>query len=62
MSDRIDTEFQISYKAKNSSGKVTLEIDETIKVYDQSPESASAHLVSAISGLAGPAKNQAGAV
>jgi hypothetical protein len=58
--DRIKSEFTVGYKAINAAGLVALEINTTIKVADQSPESASAHLAAAVAGLMAPATKQAG--
>lgn len=61
MEDRIKTEFKVGYKAINAAGVETIAIDANVRISDQSPESASAHLVSVVSGLLGPAQKQAGA-
>jgi hypothetical protein len=58
MEDRIKSEFSLGYKAINSSGEVTLEINATVKVADQSPESASTHLVGVVMGILSPAQAQ----
>lgn len=58
MEDRIVTKFNLGYKAINSKGKTTIEISSVVKIYDQSPESASAHLISTVTGLLGPAQKQ----
>lgn len=61
MEDRIRTEITISYKATNSRKMTTLEIKPTtIVVDDQSPEAASAHLLSIVKGIAVPAQMQIG--
>jgi hypothetical protein len=59
--DRIVTEIGFSYKATNSVGVDTIELKPTtLIIRDQSPESASGHLVAIMGGLLGPAKSQVG--
>ena len=59
--DRIKSEVVVSYKAWNSRGKITLEIKPVVLIVDdQSPESASAHLLSIIGGIVAPAQAQVG--
>ena len=59
--ERIKSEFTLGYKATNAAGLVTLEINATVKVADQSPESASKHLLAVVEGIAAPAQVQVGA-
>jgi hypothetical protein len=57
--DRIVSEFTFAYKAKNTAGVTTIELSPTtLVVRDQSPESASTHLISVVQGILTPAVNQ----
>jgi len=57
--NRIKAVISFGYKAINSNGDVTLELSPTtLTVSDQSPESASGHLVAIMNGLMAPAHAQ----
>ena len=58
--DRITTKLWFAgYEARNSNGELALEISPfSITVADQSPASASAHLIAVVEGLLGPAQKQ----
>jgi len=58
--DRIRSEIVIGYKAINSKGETTIEIEpKKIIISDQSPASASAHLAAIVMGVLAPAQAQA---
>ena len=57
--DRITSSINIGYSATNGAGVETLAIELKMKVADQSPQSASKHLLAIVSGVAAPAQAQA---
>ena len=57
--DRIKSVITLGYKTINAKGEETIMIKpfETV-ISDQSPEAASAHLISIVQGILGPAQAQ----
>lgn len=59
---RINSKYTLSFEMTNDEGLKTIELQSaTLIIRDQSPEAASAHLVSIVNGILAPAVQQASA-